>query len=192
MDHREQLADFGAFYERTYPSALRVAYGIVGEQAMADDVTQDAFATAYRERDRFRGDGPPEAWLYRIVVNTALGSLRHQRVRLIVPLDPDAHERAAGAADSMIDHAAIAEGLRQLDPRARSAVVLRYYLDFDYARIAAILGTSESNVGSILSRSLERLRLAMAPATTDAPEPPPASDALPVPATLVKEAGRHG
>lgn len=189
MGHREQLADFGAFYERTYPTALRVAYGIVGERAMADDVTQDAYAAAYRERDRYRGDGPPEAWLYRIVVNTALGALRHQRVRWIVPLDPDAQERSAGGpmggSAALTDHAALAEGLQHLDPRARSAVVLRYYLDLDYQRIAAILGTSESNVGSILSRSLDRLRIAMAPA-------PILPGATPAPATLAKEAGRHG
>jgi RNA polymerase sigma factor (sigma-70 family) len=185
MSLQGQLADFGAFYVRTYPAALRVAYGIVGEEAMADDVTQDAFATAYRERGRYRGDGPPEAWLYRIVVNTALGALRHQRVRWIVPLDPDAHERPAGGSASMTDHAALAEGLQQLEPRARSAVVLRYYLDLDYARIAAILGTSESNVGSILSRSLDRLRIAMAPVS----DMTPASAA---PSRLAKEAGRHG
>ena len=185
MRHQEQLADFGAFYERTYPAALRVAYGIVGEQAMADDVTQDAYTKAYRERDRYRGDGPPEAWLYRIVVNTALETLRHQRVRWIVPLDPDVHERPAEGAASMTDQAAIAEGLRQLEPRARSAVVLRYYLDLDYAAIGAVLGTSTSNVGAVLSRSLDRLRLTMAPA-------PPDPGALRTPATFAKEAGRHG
>jgi RNA polymerase sigma factor (sigma-70 family) len=84
----------------------------------------------------------------------------------------------------MTDHAALAEGLQHLDPRARSAIVMRYYLDLDYARIATILGTSESNVGSILSRSLDRLRLAMAPAPIlPGPNPGP---------PLAKEAGRHG
>jgi RNA polymerase sigma factor (sigma-70 family) len=185
MGHRKQLADFGAFYERTYPAALRVAYGILGERAMAEDVTQDAYATAYRERDRYRAEGPPEAWLYRIVVNTALGTLRHQRVRWIVPLDPVTHDRSAGRSASMTDHAALAEGLQGLDPRARSAVVLRYFLDLDYARIASILGTSESNVGSILSRALDRLRLAMAPA-------PILSAAQTSPGTLAKEASHHG
>jgi RNA polymerase sigma factor (sigma-70 family) len=185
MSLQEQLADFGAFYLRTYPAALRVAYGIVGEEEMADDVTQEAFATAYRARARYRGDGPPEAWLYRIVVNTALGTLRRQRVRWIVPLDPASHERAADGTLSMTDHAALAEGLQRLDPRSRAAVVLRYYLDLDYARIASILGTSESNVGSILSRALDRLRLAMAPAPI-----PPEGQLAPV--ALAKEAGRHG
>jgi len=85
----------------------------------------------------------------------------------------------------MTDHAALAEGLQQLEARARAAVVLRYYLDLDYARIGAILGTSESNVGSILSRALDRLQVVMAPA----PIPAAAHAAR---ASLAKEAGRHG
>lgn len=182
---QDQLTDFGAFYLRAYPAALRVAYGIVGEAEMANDVTQDAFARAYRERARYRGDGPPEAWLYRIVVNTALGTLRHQRVHRIVSLDPVRDEREDDHAVSMTDHAALLEGLQRLDPRTRAAVVLRYYLDLDYIRIASVLGTSESNVGSILSRALDRLRLAMAPE-------PVRPGVRSVPGTLVKEAGRHG
>ena len=55
-----------------------------------------------------------------------------------------------------------------LQPQARAAVVLRYYLDLDYAAIAKILGTSSGNVGSMLSRSLERLRREM---IADGPAP---------------------
>jgi RNA polymerase sigma factor (sigma-70 family) len=107
MNDREQLGDFGSFYERSYPVALRVAYGIVGEQTSAEDATQDAFATAYRQRGRYRGDGPPEAWLYRIVVNTAIGALRHRRVRWIEPLDPVVFDRPAAELVSMADRAAL-------------------------------------------------------------------------------------
>jgi len=182
---RDELVDFGAFYERTYPRAFGIAYGVTGERGLAEDATQDAFVAAYRERTRYRGDGPVEAWLYRIVVNTAISATRRRRVRFIVPLDPVAdREPAPGdTAGHALDQVALADGLQHLDPRARSAVILRYYLDLDYARIAAILGTSESNVGSILSRSLDRLRLAIAPW----PISPEAH-----PAALVKEAGRHG
>jgi RNA polymerase sigma-70 factor (ECF subfamily) len=185
MSLQGQLADFGAFYERTYPDAFRVAYGIVADRALADDVTQDAYTAAYRERARYRGDGPPEAWLYRIVVNTAIAALRHQRVRWIVPLDPDGPDRPADGGASMIDHAAVTEGLQRLDPRSRGAVVLRYYLDLDYAAIATILGISSTNVGAILSRSLDRLRGYIAPTPITAAAPP-------VPAALAKEGGRHG
>jgi DNA-directed RNA polymerase specialized sigma24 family protein len=71
LGFQDGLTDFGVFYERTYRAAFRVAYGIVGERGMAEDVTQDAYVDAYRQRGRFRGDGSPDAWLYRIVVNGA-------------------------------------------------------------------------------------------------------------------------
>jgi RNA polymerase sigma-70 factor (ECF subfamily) len=185
MNDREQLGDFGTFYERNYPAALRVAYGIVGEQASAEDATQEAFATAYRQRDRYRGEGPAEAWLYRIVVNTAIGALRRRRVRWIEPLDPITVDRPAAELPSTTDRAALSEGLQRLDPRSRSVVVLRYYLDFDYGRIAMILGTSESNVGSILSRALDRLRAVMAPAAGPSEGPS-------VAVRFAKEVRRHG
>ena len=182
MENRGDLADFGAFYERTYPGAFRVAYGVVGESGLADDVTQDAYVAAYRKRDRFRGDGPVDAWLYRIVVNTAISTLRHRRVRPIVPVDPLVLERPSGLDQTAaaLDRMAIEDALRALDARARSAVVLRYYLDFDYSTIASILGTSADNVGVILSRSLDRMRAAMDPS------------ASPTATTLEREVGHGG
>jgi RNA polymerase sigma-70 factor, ECF subfamily len=182
MQSAGDLADFGSFYERTYPTTHRVAYGIVGEAGLADDVTQDAYVAAYRERARYRGDGPAEAWLYRIVVNTAVSTLRRQRILRIGPADVDALDRrpAADAPGAPDDRLAIAEGLRALDVRSRSAVVLRYYVDLDYATIASILDTSTANVGVILTRALDRLRTLIEPA----PEPAQAA--------VAREAGQHG
>lgn len=179
----DELADFGRFYERTYPAAVRLAYGIVGEQGLADDVAQDAYVAAFRARDGFRGDGPADAWLYRIVVNAAISALRRRRIRVIEPLPaalPDRPDGPDGIASS-IDRVVLADGLRRLDPRARSAIVLRYYLDLDYAAIGSILGTSADNVGAILSRSLDRLRPILEP------EPSPA-----VPAAVPPKAVPHG
>jgi RNA polymerase sigma factor (sigma-70 family) len=53
--------------------------------------------------------------------------------------------------------------LARLEPKARAAVVLRYYHDYDYATIAQILGTTSSNVGAMLSRALDRLKVALEP-----------------------------
>ena len=53
------------------------------------------------------------------------------------------------------------EALEQLSGRQRAAVVLRYYHDYDYARIAQILNTTSTNVGAMLSRALDRLKVAM-------------------------------
>ncbi|MCU0505526.1 MAG: RNA polymerase sigma factor [Chloroflexi bacterium] len=166
MHDRSSLADFEAFYERTYPVAFRVAYGVLGDRDLAEDATQDAYVAAYRDRERYRGDGPVDAWLYRIVVHAAISVARRRRSRVVGVgrIAPDGSGPDEGTAT--LDRLAIEDGLRELDPRARSAVVLRYYLDLDYATIGSILGTSADNVGVILTRSRDRLRRLMEPAAT--------------------------
>ena len=161
MAFRPDLADFGGFYERTYQVAFRTALGIVRDAALAADVTQDAYVTAYRHRDRFRGDAPGHAWLHRIVVNQALAAVRRPRptIREIVLGESGGGDDARATADRVT----LFEALDQLSPRHRAAVVLRYYHDYDYATIAHILGTSTSNVGVMLSRALDRLREVLEP-----------------------------
>lgn len=94
---RAEIADFEAFYEAIYPAAYRTAYGIVGDRGAADDIVQESFMAAYRDRDRFRGEAPARMWLLRIVVNRAVSSVRGPRPRVVTldvvdrsdPVDPD-------------------------------------------------------------------------------------------------------
>jgi RNA polymerase sigma factor (sigma-70 family) len=157
---RAQLDDFAALYELTYQPVFRTVLGICGDRGLAADLTQDAFVAAYRQQATFRGDVPVDAWLHRIAVNTALSGLRRRRVRWAEPLDPLRHDRPTdrGIAGDPGDVVDIQRALGRLAPGQRAAVVLRYYHDFDYATIASILGTSQGNVGSMLSRALQRLR----------------------------------
>lgn len=183
MGFQDPCEDFGAFYAATYPVAYRVAYGIVGEHPLAEDATQDAYVTAFRKRRDYRADGPAEAWLYRIVVNTAISSLRRRRVRLIQPLDPGHNDPSTpDPAAAAVDHLVLMDALQHLDPVARAAVVLRYYLDLDYETIGSIISRSTSNTGSILSRSLDRLQRVIAPDRA----------ARRMVATEPEGAGRHG
>jgi RNA polymerase sigma-70 factor (ECF subfamily) len=154
---RGQIDDFAGLYERTYQAVYRTVLGICGDAALAADVTQDAYLSAYRNRSTFRGDVPVEAWLHRIAVNAALAGLRRRRVAWVEPLDPDLHDRSTAPLEDVPD-GDLQRALLRLKPQARAAVVLRYYLDLDYAAIAAALGTTSGNVGSLLSRALERLR----------------------------------
>jgi RNA polymerase sigma-70 factor (ECF subfamily) len=165
MAFRGEVADFEAFYERSYPGAYRTALAILRDPGLAADVTQDAFVKAYRERDRFRGDAPVAAWLHRIVVNEALAAIR-RRARGPREIDMGTAWGAttgAGEVAAVPDRLAILEALWVLTPRARAAIVLRYYHDHDYATIARILGTSVGNVGVLLTRSLDRLRTELEP-----------------------------
>jgi RNA polymerase sigma factor (sigma-70 family) len=58
---------------------------------------------------------------------------------------------------------ALLQALDVLPARQRAAVILRYYHDYDYATIAQILKTTSTNVGAMLSRALDRLRVALEP-----------------------------
>lgn len=161
MAFRLELADFGAFYEETYDRAFRTALGIVRDPALAADVTQEAYVSAYRQRDRFRGDAPSRAWLHRIVVNEALSVLRRRaKVKRDVDLAPLLVPDTASHTTARL---ALLDALDGLSPRHRAAVVLRYYHDYDYATIARILDTSSSNVGAMLSRALDQLKVALDP-----------------------------
>lgn len=161
MAFRLEISDFSGFYERTYQAAYRTALGIVRDPALATDVTQDAYVAAYRHRDRFRGEAPSTAWLYRIVVNQALAALRRQRASSpVVDLSPSMAPDSAGHSVARL---ALLQALDRLPAQQRAAVVLRYYHDFDYATIAQILDTTSTNVGAMLSRALDRLKVALEP-----------------------------
>jgi RNA polymerase sigma-70 factor (ECF subfamily) len=158
---RLEIADFGAFYERTYDVAYRTALGIVRDAALAADVTQDAYVAAYRKRDGFRGEAPSAAWLHRIIVNQALAALRRGRT---APRDSDASAwMGPDDAKGTIARLAVFDALDALPARHRAAVVLRYYHDYDYATIAQMLKTTPTNVGAILSRALDRLKAVLEP-----------------------------
>lgn len=161
MAFRLEIADFGAFYERTYDVAYRTALGVVRDPALAADVTQEAYVAAYRQRDRFRGEAPSAAWLHRIVVNQALATLRRRRT---APREPDLSASIAlDEAQGTTRRLAILDALDDLPPRHRAAVILRYYHDYDYATIAKVLNTTSTNVGAMLSRARDRLRVALEP-----------------------------
>lgn len=161
MVFRLEIADFGAFYERTYDTAYRTSLGIVRDPTLAADVTQEAYVAAYRHRHRYRGEAPSTAWLHRIVVNQALAALRRRRgtplvLDLSLWMTPD-------ATGGTVARMALIQALDVLPARQRAAVILRYYHDYDYATIAHILETTSTNVGAMLSRALDRLKVALEP-----------------------------
>ncbi len=70
---------FSAIVEEYTDYAYNIAYRMLNNAADAEDAVQDAFISAYRARDKFRGDAAVTTWLYRIVVNAALMKLRKER-----------------------------------------------------------------------------------------------------------------
>jgi len=157
--------DFSAFAVSRWPGLVRLAYGLTGDRWTAEDLAQATLARAYVAWRRVRRADDPDAYLRRILVNM---SNRRFRRRRVTEQSGDLPETAVdGPADLVDARAALLAALRQLPPRQRAVVVLRYWEDLTDAQIGAALGCSPGTVRSQLSRALAKLRMSPALAESD-------------------------
>jgi len=139
---------------------------MVPDRDQASDCVQEAFFSAYRNLDRFRG-GSVRSWLNRIAVNAAMDTQRARRRRPVQPypeLDDDSWQPPAGSeADPVTTaltterHRALNAALASITDDQRAAIVLFDIEGYDYAEIAEMTGVS---LGTVKSR-IHRGRLAL-------------------------------
>ena len=141
------LDELEAAYRSSLPRFRRVAAAIVGDKERACDAVQEAFAKAIRKRRSYRGSGPLEAWLWRLVVNEARDTARPFEAPLDELLDRG-EARTNGGLDAR-DELRVAVAL--LPERQRLVLFLRYYADLDYAAIADALEIAPGTVAATLN-----------------------------------------
>lgn len=144
-----QLAELESLYRREYRRFLRVATAILRDEARAVDAVQEAFASAIRRQRQFRGEGPLEAWVWRMVVNAALKERGRPTHAELTDLEP-----AAPTEEPTL----VADGIARLPERQRLTLFLRYYADLDYESIATALQVSPGTVGATLNAAHTSLR----------------------------------
>jgi RNA polymerase sigma-70 factor (ECF subfamily) len=141
-----------ALYRDRFEHFARVASAICGDVDLGRDAVQTAFTTAVRERRNYRGSGPVEAWVWRIVVNEAR---RIGREPHAAPLETAA-EGVSNGRDA--DALGVRAWIATLPGRQREALFLRYYADLDYRAIAEILEIEVGTVSATLSAAHQNLR----------------------------------
>jgi RNA polymerase sigma-70 factor (sigma-E family) len=167
MDAQAQ-EEFGQFMAGRWPGLVRLAYGLTGDRWLAEDIAQTALATAYAAWWRVSRADDPDAYVRRILINTSNRRFRRRRVteNTREPAElPDG--RADDPADMVGDRAALVAAVRELPPRQRAIVVLRYWEDLSDAQVAAVLGCSAGTVRSQASRAIAKLRVSAALADGD-------------------------
>jgi RNA polymerase sigma-70 factor (ECF subfamily) len=115
------------------------------------DAVQDGFALALRRRETFRREGSLEAWLWRIVLNSARDRLRATQREL--PASLYEREDETSTPTDELRHA-----LRALPERQRLAVFLRYFADLSYGQIAEALRVKPGTVAASLNAAHAALR----------------------------------
>lgn len=124
-----------------------------GDHANADDIAQNTFLAAWRNIDRFRGDGSVKAWLMQIATNEFRMAWR-KRGPVFDAIDPEAAELAV--QDPNTDDLDTLLGL--LEPPARAALTLNSAHGYSHREIAAILELPLGSVKSLIHRAKLDLR----------------------------------
>lgn len=141
----ETLADL---FREQYRPMVRLAYLIVGSNALAEELVQDSFARLHGRWDRIVH---PRAYLRTIVVNACRSHRRRARLERARRPDP-------GPDSTLAQPDELWDALGRLPSRQRAALVLRFYEDLPEAAIAAALGCRPGTVKSLLHRGLGELR----------------------------------
>jgi RNA polymerase sigma-70 factor (ECF subfamily) len=147
------IGEIEALYRQGLPRFLHTTAAIVGDEGLASDAVQDAFASAVKARSSFRGDVPLEAWLWRIVINAAL-QIRRDRHGEPEPQPVFLVETNGQPVEDLV----VRRWVALLPERARLAVFLRYFADLDYRSIAAALDIEVGTVSATLSAAHAALR----------------------------------
>jgi len=170
VSHARQgdLEAFNRLVERNQDAIYNLCFRLVGAREAAEDATQEAFLSAFRKLEQFRG-GNFRAWLFRIAGNACYDELRRRRARPARSLDAPEAATAAGeiasGGPSPEEEAArrelaefLSKALGNLPFDQRLAVLLCDREGFSYEEISTATGVSVGTVKSRISRGRERLR----------------------------------
>jgi len=159
---------WGGLYREFSPAIFRFCRRALPTREDAEDATMEIFVKVRQKLGQYDSTRPFSSWLYKVAANHCWDSLRRRRIRQdketgdleSLPLehpDPDQLDRLIEKRTSQ----EVRRALDALGPRARMALVLRYYSEMSYDEIADALGVRRAFVGVVLLRARHELRQAL-------------------------------
>jgi len=147
--------------QRLLPGVLRQAWRVLGDEAEAEDVAQEAMLRLWRQAAEWRtGEARVSTWVYRVTHNLCIDRIRKRRPTTQIenvaePADPtpSALERLANTEQSR----KLARAILALPDRQREALVLRHFEGLSNPEIAARIDASVEAVESLLARARRSL-----------------------------------
>jgi RNA polymerase sigma-70 factor, ECF subfamily len=159
-----------------YLRALRAAYLIIHDHALAEDVVQNCFINLSEKISQYDDSKPFQPWFMRIVINNAISACRKYNREIFLE-DFDENEdhfekllKISGNGRSVEDtyisnetKTAIWNFIEELNPQQRAAVVLRYYLNLSENELVEELHRPKSTIKWILFTARQKLRHLLEP-----------------------------
>jgi RNA polymerase sigma factor (sigma-70 family) len=145
VDERAEALE--RLYRHRYGPFRNAVAPIVGSYEAAHDAVQEGFTRALTARHQFRQEAPLEVWVWRIVLRTATEQARQLKHHARMPPNHDP-QLVEPERDPVL-----ADALRELPPRRRLIVFLRFFADLSYADIAEICDISIGTVSATIAQS---------------------------------------
>jgi RNA polymerase sigma-70 factor (ECF subfamily) len=154
---------FAGLYLGQAEAILNYCLFRVGDRAVAEDLTADAFERAWKARRRYRPDQAGfSTWLFAITRRVVTDWQRRSRRRPMVSLDGSERDSAPLLESQMMESEQLTS-LRTLvlnmPVREREIIALKYGAGMNNGEIGRLLGKSETAIGSALHRAVQRLRV---------------------------------
>ena len=146
---------FRDFYKREYRGLVALAYSLINDRTMADDIAQEALVAAFRRWDHVAALESPLGWVRRVVANKSVSLIRRRlaELRALTRIGSLA-ERRADAPESDADFWVL---VRSLPRRQAQVIALHYVSDMSVTEIAVVLGCKEGSVKASLFKARQHL-----------------------------------
>lgn len=141
---------------RAYSSDLyRFAYWLCRNRWQAQDLVQETFEAAWNARDSLRDEGAMKAWLFTILRNEHARTFERKQLDIV---DAELEDLPVAAPGSHTERVELENALQSLPENFREPLMLQTLGGFSGKEIAAMMGISEQNVMTRLSRARLALR----------------------------------
>lgn len=147
-------ASFDDFYGAEFGRVLKTAALVTRNVAVAEEVTQEAFAKAYASWRRVSRYDRPDAWVRKVAMRMAMRQVQRRKAweAIVQTMPPTDHQQQADSYDDRV-----AAAVAQLPAGQRVATVLHYLEDRPISEIAEIMDCAQSTVKVHLHRARQKL-----------------------------------
>lgn len=142
---------FEQYYQRDYRSLVGLAYVLTGSQFVAEDLAQDALATAHKKWDTVANYDNPGAWVRRVMVNRSTSRFRKLKTEAKTLTSLRAFRQES--IQPTEHHGDVWDAVRSLPTRQAQVIALYYWNDLSMAQIADILECGTETVKTHLKRA---------------------------------------
>lgn len=159
----EEVA-LGELMDRYWTPLVKYTLGFLGDIDSSEDVVQEVFVRAWRNRASWTPTGNVGAYLYRIGRNLALQEADKRRVRRRFAqsgVAPEGPPTPAEDLERKRTRLALEAALAALPARRQEALVLARFHGLSYEQIAEVMGISVQTVANQISSALRDLRAAL-------------------------------